>query len=412
MSRDERKVCFVIMGFGKKTDYQSGRTLDLDATYEAIIKPAVEARGLRCIRADDIKHSGVIDTPMYAMLLRAELVIADISTGNVNAVYELGVRHALCPNSTILMMEADGHYSFDLNHVSTFKYQHLGADIGVREATEKKRTLSELIGVALNAQAPDSPVYVFLPKLQKPHMTSEQYADMVDRVEASQEQLADLVKAGEQAIKDSQFVAAVKAFKAAVDIEDDEPYYIQKLALATYKAALPSKVDALREGLEIIGRLDPENSNDPETLGITGAMHKRLWQLTNVRLHLDKAISLYRRGFEVRRDYYNGENLAACFDLRAATQVDPAEVQFDRLSARKVRESILELLIGVIASETFAERSDKKWVYATLANCSFALGHSADGSKYESSFLAEKPAVWEIQTYEGGKVAALKVPQS
>jgi hypothetical protein len=28
------------MGFGKKTDYESGRTLDLDATYEAIINPA------------------------------------------------------------------------------------------------------------------------------------------------------------------------------------------------------------------------------------------------------------------------------------------------------------------------------------------------------------------------------------
>jgi hypothetical protein len=412
MSGDTRKVCFVIMGFGKKTDYESGRTLDLDATYEAIIKPAVEAQGLRCIRADDIKHSGVIDTPMYEMLLRAELVIADISTGNVNAVYELGVRHALCPNSTILMMEADGHYSFDLNHVSTFKYQHLGADIGAREAATKKRALAELIGAVLDAQIPDSPVYVFLPKLEKPRMTSEQYSDMVDRVEAAQDQLANLVKAGEQALKDSQFIDAVRAFKAAMKIEVDEPYYVQKLALATYKAAQPSKEDALREGLTIIGRLDPENSNDPETLGIAGAMHKRLWPLTNVRLHLDKAISLYRRGFEVRRDYYNGENLAACFDLRAATQVDPVEAQFDRLSARKVRESILELLIGVVASKTFTERSDKKWVYATLANCSFALGRSADGSKYESGFLKEKPAKWEIETYQDGKVAALNVPQS
>jgi hypothetical protein len=28
------KTCFVIQGFGKKTDFQSGRTLDLDASYE------------------------------------------------------------------------------------------------------------------------------------------------------------------------------------------------------------------------------------------------------------------------------------------------------------------------------------------------------------------------------------------
>ena len=37
----EAPLCFVVMGFGKKTDYESGRTLDLNATYEAIIKPSM-----------------------------------------------------------------------------------------------------------------------------------------------------------------------------------------------------------------------------------------------------------------------------------------------------------------------------------------------------------------------------------
>lgn len=102
------KVCFVVMGFGKKVEYETGRVLDLDATYEAIIEPAVSGNGLRCIRADEITQSGIIDVKMYEMLLRADLVIADISTGNVNAVYELGVRHALRPNSTIIMTEDQG----------------------------------------------------------------------------------------------------------------------------------------------------------------------------------------------------------------------------------------------------------------------------------------------------------------
>jgi hypothetical protein len=51
---EHRKVCFVVMGFGKKTDFASGRTLDLDATYDAIIEPAVEGQGLRCIRGDKV----------------------------------------------------------------------------------------------------------------------------------------------------------------------------------------------------------------------------------------------------------------------------------------------------------------------------------------------------------------------
>jgi hypothetical protein len=38
-------TCFVVMGFGKKTDYPSGRVLDLDKSYKYIIKPAAEAAG-------------------------------------------------------------------------------------------------------------------------------------------------------------------------------------------------------------------------------------------------------------------------------------------------------------------------------------------------------------------------------
>jgi hypothetical protein len=39
------KTCFVVMGFGKKTDFETGRTLDLDKSYLNIIKPTVENRG-------------------------------------------------------------------------------------------------------------------------------------------------------------------------------------------------------------------------------------------------------------------------------------------------------------------------------------------------------------------------------
>ena len=131
MMQNKQMICFVIMGFGKKTDYETGRTLDLDATYDAIIEPAVIKNNIRCIKANEILHSGIIDSKMYEMLLHAELVIADISTGNVNAVYELGVRHALRPHATIIMKENAGKLHFDLNHTNTFPYVHMGEDIGL-----------------------------------------------------------------------------------------------------------------------------------------------------------------------------------------------------------------------------------------------------------------------------------------
>jgi hypothetical protein len=39
-------TCFVVMGFNKKIDFETGRTLDLDKSYHNMIKPAVEAAGL------------------------------------------------------------------------------------------------------------------------------------------------------------------------------------------------------------------------------------------------------------------------------------------------------------------------------------------------------------------------------
>ena len=63
--------CFVVQGFGKKTDFTDGRVLDLDASY-AIIKEAGEGAGLECIRADEIVQSGTIDVPMYKQWLQAD----------------------------------------------------------------------------------------------------------------------------------------------------------------------------------------------------------------------------------------------------------------------------------------------------------------------------------------------------
>src|SRR5678816_2572530 len=122
-SADGNKKCFVVMGFGEKTDYYSSpqRVLNLTRTFEDIIEPAVTAAGLECLRADKIIHSTVIDKPMYENLLEADLVIADLSTTNANALYELGVRHALRPHTTIVMAERGFAFPFDLSHLSILK---------------------------------------------------------------------------------------------------------------------------------------------------------------------------------------------------------------------------------------------------------------------------------------------------
>ncbi|KAA8558555.1 hypothetical protein FX985_04914 [Pseudomonas extremaustralis] len=408
-AKDTRKVCFVVMGFGKKTDFETGRTLDLNATYEAIIEPAVNNQGLRCIRADEKVHSGVIDVEMYDQLLRADLVIADISTGNVNAVYELGVRHALRPNSTIIMTEDKGKLYFDLNHTNTFKYSHFGEDIGVREARRAVPALEELISASLTSDRPDSPVYTYLPKLQRPRLTDEQYAELLDEAEAAQQRLFHYMHTGERLLKASDHIGASKAFAAAEAMKPGEPDIVQKLSLTTYKAMLPTEVDALLEAGRILEVLDPAGSNDPETLGIAGAIRKRLWLLTKEREHLDLAIRYYGRGYEVRRDYYNGENLALCLEYRGLVQEDTAETKYDFMSAHKARTAIVEALQEIIRSEDFYDRPDKRWIYATQSNALLALGDLLQAEQNEHLFRVAVTSTWEVETFERSKAEILSM---
>ena len=133
----ERNLCFIVMGFGKKKDPDTNRTIDLDATYKKIIRPAVESAGCKCIRADEIVESGIIDRSMYALLYYADIVIADISTFNPNAIYELGVRHALRPYSTIIIKEDEGKIPFDIGHDRIISYKHLGNEISEAEEVEE-----------------------------------------------------------------------------------------------------------------------------------------------------------------------------------------------------------------------------------------------------------------------------------
>ncbi|MGV7197683.1 tetratricopeptide repeat-containing protein [Xanthomonas axonopodis] len=404
------KVCFVIMGFGKKTDYPSGRTLDLDATYTEIIKPAIEAAGLKCIRADEIVHSGVIDVRMYELLLRADLVVADISTGNQNAIYELGVRHALRPYSTIIMMENGGSFYFDLNHTSTLTYRHLGEDIGVREAKRVQSSLQRLAESALADPRADSPVYTHLPNLRTPVLTEEQVEEIV--IESEKAEIAYFSAHDDinLQIKNGNFVKASESIREVLTLRPREPFLLQQLALSIYKSKHPSEILSLLEAWALISELKPIHSNDPETLGIAGSIQKRMWNLTKDAECLKLASELYGRGFDVRRDYYTGENHALCLNLLASQTPDDEESTYYRIDARKVREKLKVILNEIVEDPDFLERTDIRWVYASYANTLFGLGDHHNAQKYEKLFYerATSAAAWEVESYQEGKSLLLK----
>ncbi len=474
-------ACFVVQGFGKKTDFTDGRVLDLDASY-AIIKQAVLDAGLQCIRADEIQHAGSIDVPMYQQLLQADLVIADLSTYNVNAAFELGVRYGLRPCATIIVAEEGFKNPFDVGHIVIRRYKHLGEDIGAKEAKRFGDDLKKAIGEILAKGETDSPVYTFLPELTPPRVKASTTAaappsaappsaappsaappsaappsaapppaapavpaptaavlarGMSFSIEASADggdqagallnapnapaasatpevqdapgapgaPAAQSAKANlEQALAKLQagdFGAACGLLQAVRKQRPNDSFVIQQLALATYKSKQPSPEDALNDAKNILQTLNPASTNDPETLGLWGAIHKRLWEIKRLDADLSESIDAYGRGFRLKQDYYNGINLAYLLELRALTALKAGEREegiTDSTLARRIRRDVIRYTLPLVDKDYGDEQ--RYWILATLWEAAAGIGDIAAAENWAAQARALKMADWMSETSE------------
>jgi hypothetical protein len=123
-------LCFVLMPFGRKMD-AGGHLTDFDCIYRKIITPAVAQAGLEPVRADEEKIGGTIHKPMFERLMLCPYAIADITSANPNVFYELGIRHALRPRSTVILFREGTILPFDIV---------LGAGLHIRPALPGSRS--------------------------------------------------------------------------------------------------------------------------------------------------------------------------------------------------------------------------------------------------------------------------------
>ncbi|CAD5373485.1 conserved hypothetical protein [Rubrivivax sp. A210] len=406
-------TCFVVQGFGKKIDYSDGRVLDLDASY-SVIKEAVEAAGLECIRADEIRHSGTIDVPMYEQLLRADLVIADLSTSNVNAAFELGVRYGLRPRATIVVAETGFKNPFDVSHIVITPYKHLGEDIGRAEARRFKDALVAHIQGILAQDRVDSPVYTFLQRLAPPNESALKEAMAAAAtappgLEASaddaqsQKRMLDkaMAKMNPPPGQKSDFMGAKSLLQMLHDDRPCDCFIVQQMALATYKSRLPTPKDALLEAKTMLETIAPATTNDPETLGLWGAVHKRLWELEGRDEDLSTSINAYSRGFYLKQDFYNGINFAVLLELRgllSAKAGEREEAIADKVLARRVREEVLGYLEPMLEDAAELPPDKRYWVLASKWEICVALGR--DAAAAEQAARALQPADWMIESTE------------
>ena len=398
--------CFVIMGFGEKTDFQSSpqRVLNLNKTYVNIIKPAVTEAGHTCVRADEIIHSTAIDKPMYDNLLEADLVIADLSTSNANAIYELGIRHALRPQRTIVMAEKNFSFPFDLNHLSILKYEHLGKDISFDEVMRFRRILKEKIASVMGSPEVDSPLFLFIPTLKPaslpaagtaamPAATAPQPADSSQPTDSTSfAELLEKFRAAKRAAnKAADWAKPLELLGRLKMMQPNDPYILQQLALATYKYERPDKKVSLIQAKIILSDLAPQTSSDAETVGLWGAIHKRLWEELKSNDDLDESVRAYARGYYIRTDYYNGINYAFMLNVRGASTTGE-EALADRVVARLIREQVLAICDRLlqVAPSSDEDSDEVFWIGATKVEALFGLGRQDEAIKLKSEIVARE----------------------
>jgi hypothetical protein len=439
MSENGKKRCFVVQGFGLKTDFRTGRQLNLDDSFE-IIQEAIEDAGLECIRADKVMHAGSIDVEMWEEVLNADLVVADVSTSNWNAAYELGVRHALRPRTTIVVAEDQFEFAFDINHIAIHTYKHGGPELGRSEAKRFKKHLQALIEKVMAEEngRTDSPVFLSLPGLKEPvrgpaaeapapsasESADAPAAEPDASVKAPTEAWGTLRDRAMEAKNDGEWEAARTFLGAAHQIVPREDYITQQLSLATRKAKQP-KGDpptdeekaayraALEKSAEILQNLRPETSADPETLGLWSATHKELWFLDRDRKHLDEAIRASEKGFYLKDDYYNGINLAFLLNVRAAEPEEhEGEAIADFVRARQVRRRVMSICNhqvegwsetagdALTPEELAKQQDDRYWVFATLQEAAEGMGDTEGAAKSKAEAAKLEPDDWMVASTE------------
>lgn len=386
------------MPYGKKTDLATGNEIDFDKIYELAIKPAIEETGLEPLRGDEELTGGIIHTTMFARLLLSEYVVADLTLSNPNVFYELGIRHAVKPFTTVPIYAKIHPLPFDVNMVRAVVY-NLKNDIFSKEASLSKEAAENLkaelkkrIQQAINGpQANDSPLFELIPKfpaIELPHEVTHSFIERVSRdrefherldkaklkpsnqerciaLRDIQQELGDLRKIQASVLLDLMFsFRSVEAWKEMTDLCEAFPDYLknnifvrQQWAFSLNRRNKPGDRD---KAVSFLTEVMKEYGPDPETLGILGSIYKAHYIETKEKesimalAALDESISTYIGGFESDpRYYYPGINAIALLIRKG-----------DEESLKKAEK--LAPLVGFAVARCGGVSSNNYWVLATV----------------------------------------------
>jgi tetratricopeptide (TPR) repeat protein len=351
-----KPLCFVLMPFGRKQD-GTGKLIDFDTVYQQIIQPAVTAAGLEPIRADEEQVGGTIHKPMYERLMLCEFAIADVTGANPNVYYELGIRHAVRPASTVILFAEGTSLPFDIALLRGLPY-HLDANGEPADAEGDKENIVQRLRTANEEPHDDSPLFTLIqdmPRIEVDHEKTDLFRDRVSNSREYKKRLAAARKAGADAVRGiaAEFpdmrnaeagvvvdlflsFRAVKAYQEMVDLYDRMSRTLQNTRMVQEQLAFAqNRLGRSEEAEQILKATIEKFGQSSETAGLLGRVYKDRWEnalkggrAMEARGYLKRAIEAYRAGFEADwRDPYPGINAVTLMEL----QEKPDAVQADML---------------------------------------------------------------------------------
>ena len=342
-------LCFVLMPFGTKES--NGKSINFDEVYKKIIKPSIVESKLESIRADEEVVGGIIHKPMFERLLLCDYAIADLTTANANVFYELGVRHAIRPYSTILICSKEGqNLPFDVR-MSRVLYYSLEKDGTPNEAATHKLALTKLLKEVIGSESKftDSPLFqliqdfkpptlthlktdIFLEKVQKSKKIKEEIdaAKKIGAIELKKLEEKTDIKNTEYDIVISLFLAyrSIEAWNEMISLVDKMSKPLSETVMVQEQLALALNRNGQSESAEkiLLDLIEGKGVATSETYGLLGRVYKDRWEnkfrnksrtsplfVTGL---LKRSIDAYLKGFEMDwRDAYPGINALTLMEI-------------------------------------------------------------------------------------------------
>jgi hypothetical protein len=405
-------LCFVLMPFGTKTD-SAGRVTNFDSVYKKIIAPAVEQAGLEPVRADEEKIGGTIHKPMFERLMLCHYAVADITGANPNVFYELGIRHALRPRSTVILFVAGTVIPFDIALVRGIAYRTDGKGEPV-DVDAPIAAVAEQLRAARGNPHDDSPIFQLvddLPRWEIDHTKTDVFRQSVDYSKRYKDRLASAVRQGPEAVEKIATESAlsnllevetgvvvdlflslrdVKAYASMIDLYNRMPPPLQRAKMMREQLGFAlNRSERFEEAEKVLKGVIEEFGPSSETNGLLGRMYKDRWDIARkegrpeARSLLRRAVDTYADGFQADwRDAYPGVNAVSLMEMQ--DKPDPRQQQI--------------LPVVRYSAVRKAEKNADYWDYATLMELAVLAKDPDDADEQLSEALGLARATWELES--------------